>query len=115
MGYMFCAWRKSGRMDRKNAFLWTRQRRNDFKRVDVKRTWPNLPWPLFCQLTVRHIFLTGHGGHEVLFCPRGRLWANVFGANHRVHSSDDRARAGDVAGGVVAPRVWETELAQPQR
>jgi predicted TIM-barrel fold metal-dependent hydrolase len=62
-------------------------------------------------LIVRHIFLTGHGGHEVLFCLRDRLSANVFGTNHRVHSSDDRPRAGNIAGGVVAPRLWKTELA----
>ena len=75
---------------------------------------PDKP-PLMRDLIMRHIFLTGHGGHEMLFCLRGRLWANVFGTNHRVHSSDDRARAGNVAGGVVAPGLWETELAQPQR
>ena len=63
------------------------------------------------RLIVRHIFLTGHGGHEVLFCLRDRLSANVFGTNHRVHSSDDRPRAGNIAGGVVAPRLWKTELA----
>ena len=67
--------------------------------------------PLFEKLIVRHIFLTGHGGHEVLFCLRDRLSANVFGTNHRVHSSDDRPRAGNIAGGVVAPRLWKTELA----
>ena len=71
--------------------------------------------PLWLDLIVRHIFLTGHGGREVLFCLRGRLWANVFGANHCVHSSDDQARAGDLASGVVAARLWKTELAQPQR
>jgi hypothetical protein len=68
-------------------------------------------YPLFGKLTVRHIFLTGHGGYEVLFCLRGRLWANVFGANHRVHSSNNRTRVWDVAGGIVAPGLWETELA----
>ena len=47
--------------------------------------------PSFCKLIVRHIFLTGHGGHEVLFCLGGRLWANVFGTNHRVHSGDGKA------------------------
>lgn len=47
----------------------------------------------------------------MLFCLRDRLSANVFGTNHRVHSSDDRARAGNIAGGVVAPGVWKTELA----
>ena len=76
-------------------------------------------WAFFCarlpDLSVRHIFLTGHRRREVLFCLGGRLWANVFGTNHRVHSSDDRERGGDVAGGFVAPGVWKTELAQRQR
>jgi hypothetical protein len=65
---------------------------------------------LVVDLTMRHIFLTGRG-HEVLFCLRDRLSANVFGTNYRVHSSNDRARAGDVSGGVVAPHLWKTELA----
>ena len=64
---------------------------------------------------MRHIFWTGHGGRGVLFCQRGRLWTNVFGTNHQVHSSDDRARAAALACGVVAPGLWETELAQSQR
>src|SRR5439155_4398248 len=72
------------------------------------------PSPLW-KLIMRHIFWTGHGGREVLFCQRGRLWTNVFGTNHQVHSSDDRARAAALACGVVAPGLWETELAQSQR
>jgi len=51
----------------------------------------------------------------MLFCLRGRLWASVYGTNYRLYSSGDRARAEDVAGGVVAPGVRETELAQRQR
>jgi len=72
------------------------------------------PTPLW-KLIMRHIFWTGHGGRGVLFCQRGRLWTNVFGTNHQVHSSDDRARAAALACGVVAPGLWETELAQSQR
>lgn len=64
---------------------------------------------------MRHIFLTGHGDREVLFFLRDRLWPQVLGTKHRGHSSDDRARAGNFAGGVVAPDMWKTELAQPQR
>jgi hypothetical protein len=69
----------------------------------------------FFKLIMRHIFLTGHGGPEVLICLRDRLWPAVFGTNPCVHSSDYRARAGGFAGEVVAPDMRETELAQPQR
>src|SRR5262249_40110419 len=75
----------------------------------------NLPLPLFFKLIMRHIFLTGHGGPEVLIYLRDRLWPAVFGTNHCVHSNNYRARAGGFAGGVVAPDLWKTELAQPQR
>src|SRR5215471_12820507 len=70
--------------------------------------------PLFAKLIMRHIFWSEHRSRKMLFCLGGRLWASVYGTNYRIHSSDDRARAGDVAGDVVAPGVWETELAQPQ-
>ena len=71
--------------------------------------------PLLCKLIMRHIFLTGHGGPEVLIYLRDRLWPAVFGTNHCVHSNNYRARAGGFAGGVVAPDLWKIELAQPQR
>ena len=71
--------------------------------------------PLFGKLIMRHIFLTEHGEHEVLFCLRDRLWPQFFGTKHCGHSSDDRPRAWNFAGGVVAPDMRETELAQPQR
>ena len=71
-------------------------------------------FPLW-QLIMRHIFLTGHGNHEVLFCLRDRLWPQFFGTKHCGHSSDDSARAWNFAGGVVAPDMRKTELAQPQR
>ena len=67
--------------------------------------------PLFEKLIMRHIFLTGHGGPEVLVFLRDRLWAPVFGTKHCVYSSDYRARAGDLASGIVAPDLWKTELA----
>src|SRR5215510_6013501 len=74
-----------------------------------------LYFPLFEKLIMRHIFLTGHGGPEVLIYLRDRLWPAVFGRNHCVHSNNYRARAGGFAGGVVASDLWKTELAQPQR
>src|SRR5262249_39849959 len=73
------------------------------------------PLPLFFKLIMRHIFLTGHGGPEVLFCLRDRLWPQFFGTKHCRHSSDDSARAWNFAGGVVAPDMRKTELARPQR
>ena len=59
--------------------------------------------PVVLELIMRHIFLTGHGNHEVLFCLRDRLWPQFFGTKHCGHSSDDSARAWNFAGGVVAP------------
>src|SRR5215831_15945465 len=79
--------------------------------------WANCPLivsPL-AKLIMRHIFLTGDGNHEVLFCLRDRLWPQFFGTKHCGHSSDDRARAWNFAGGVVAPDMRKTELAQSQR
>src|SRR5262249_38492444 len=63
---------------------------------------PHLISPL-AKLIMRHIFLTGHGNHEVLFCLCDRLWPQFFGTKHCGHSSDDSARAWNFAGGVVAP------------
>src|SRR5262245_16196338 len=64
---------------------------------------------------MRHILLTGHGNHEVLFCLRDGLWPQFFGTKHCGHSSDDSVRAWNFAGGVVAPDMRKTELAQSQR
>src|SRR5262245_13607715 len=69
----------------------------------------------FEKLIMRHIFLTGHGNHEVLFCLCDRLWPQFFGTKHCGHSSHDSARAWNFAGGVVAPDMRKTELAQSQR